>query len=190
MNQRHRHNFCYWNCICHPVATQKCCPSLHPGPLPLTRTQALVSGIGRVVLASRVADAQDRRLSGCGMAPFRTRDSSATLVTWRRPRRTRPAGLASRCRWCARCALTRGQFVLAAKALPGNRYDGHTLSSVAPHVEAIVGNEIKHIIADKGYRGHGAPAPYANGVRRYSSPPPKRQSSTRRKRGKTKAGRR
>jgi transposase, IS5 family len=53
-----------------------------------------------------------------------------------------------------------GQFVLAAKALPGTPYDGHTLSTVIPHVETIVGNEIKRIIADKGYRGHGAPAPY------------------------------
>ena len=34
------------------------------------------------------------------------------------------------------------------------------MSTVIPHVEAIVGNEIKRIIADKGYRGHGAPAPY------------------------------
>ena len=53
-----------------------------------------------------------------------------------------------------------GQFVLAAKALPGSPYDGHTLSAVIPHVEGIVGNEIKRIIADKGYRGHGLPAPY------------------------------
>ena len=53
-----------------------------------------------------------------------------------------------------------GQFVLAAKALPGTPYDGHTLGTVIPHVEGIVGNEIKRIIADKGYRGHGAPAPY------------------------------
>jgi transposase, IS5 family len=54
-----------------------------------------------------------------------------------------------------------GQFVLAAKALPGSPYDGHTLSTVIPHVESIVGNEIKRIIADKGYRGHGAPTPYS-----------------------------
>lgn len=53
-----------------------------------------------------------------------------------------------------------GQFVLAAKALPGSPYDGHTLSTVIPHIESIVGNEVKRIIADKGYRGHGAPAPY------------------------------
>ena len=58
----------------------------------------------------------------------------------------------------ARCAG--GQFVLAAKALPGNPYDGHTLTNVIPHVERMVGNQIKRIVADKGYRGHGAPAPY------------------------------
>ncbi len=54
-----------------------------------------------------------------------------------------------------------GQFVLAAKALPGSPYDGHTLSTVIPHVETVVGNEVKRIIADKGYRGHGMPAPYS-----------------------------
>ncbi len=53
-----------------------------------------------------------------------------------------------------------GQFVLAAKALPGAPYDGHTLAIVIPHVQAIVGNEIKRIIADKGYRGHNAPVPH------------------------------
>jgi len=53
-----------------------------------------------------------------------------------------------------------GQFVLAAKALPGNPYDGHTLATVIPHVETIIGNEIMRVITDKGYRGHGAPAPY------------------------------
>jgi IS5 family transposase len=47
--------------------------------------------------------------------------------------------------------------VLAAKALPGSPYDGHTLATVIPHVEGIIGNEIQRIIADKGYRGHGAP---------------------------------
>ncbi len=42
-----------------------------------------------------------------------------------------------------------GQFVLAAKALSGSPYDGHTLSSVIPHIERTVGNEIKRIMADK-----------------------------------------
>ena len=53
-----------------------------------------------------------------------------------------------------------GQFVVATKALPGSPYDGHTLATVIPHIEGLVGNEIKRIVADKGYRGHGAPAPY------------------------------
>jgi IS5 family transposase len=53
-----------------------------------------------------------------------------------------------------------GQFVLAAKALPGSPYDGHTLATVIPHLQSLIGNEIKRIIADKGYRGHNAPAPH------------------------------
>ena len=53
-----------------------------------------------------------------------------------------------------------GQFVLCAKALPGKPYDGHTLKTVIPATEAITGAEIHRIIADAGYRGHGAPAPY------------------------------
>ena len=52
-----------------------------------------------------------------------------------------------------------GQFVHAAMALPGSPYDGHTLTTVIPHIERIVGHEIQRVIADKGYRGHGAPAP-------------------------------
>jgi IS5 family transposase len=53
-----------------------------------------------------------------------------------------------------------GQFVLATKALPGAPYDGHTLATVIPHLQSLIGNEIKRVIADKGYRGHGLPAPY------------------------------
>jgi transposase, IS5 family len=53
-----------------------------------------------------------------------------------------------------------GQFVLAAKALPGSPYDGHTLAIVIPHLQSLIGNEIKRIIADKGYRGHNADAPH------------------------------
>ncbi len=53
-----------------------------------------------------------------------------------------------------------GQFVLAAKALLGNPYDGHTLATVNPHLQSLIGNEIRRIIADRGYRGHGLPAPH------------------------------
>jgi len=53
-----------------------------------------------------------------------------------------------------------GQFVTHAKALPGNPYDGHTLATVIPDMEALVGNTIKRVFADKGYRGHNAPPDY------------------------------
>ena len=38
--------------------------------------------------------------------------------------------------------------------------DGHTLKTVIPAIEQTTGAEIKRAIADTGYRGHGAPAPY------------------------------
>jgi len=53
-----------------------------------------------------------------------------------------------------------GQFVTHTKALPGNPYDGHTLATVIPDMEKLVGNTIKRAIADKGYRGHNAPPDY------------------------------
>ena len=49
-----------------------------------------------------------------------------------------------------------GQFVLHAKALPGNPYDGHTLAVVIPEIEASVGASLAKIVADAGYRGHNA----------------------------------
>src|ERR1700716_3294531 len=53
-----------------------------------------------------------------------------------------------------------GQFVAHVQALPGNPYDGHTLATVIPDMEALVGNTIARIFADKGYRGHNAPPDY------------------------------
>ncbi|MGY4496151.1 hypothetical protein ACVWYH_000078 [Bradyrhizobium sp. GM24.11] len=35
------------------------------------------------------------------------------------------------------------------KALPGNPYDGHTLATVIPDMEVLVGNTIARILADK-----------------------------------------
>ena len=49
-----------------------------------------------------------------------------------------------------------GQFVLHAKALPGNPYDGHTLAVVIPEIETSVGASLTKIVADAGYRGHNA----------------------------------
>ena len=52
-----------------------------------------------------------------------------------------------------------GQFVLHAKALPGNPYDGHTLGSVIRETEALTGRAVERAYVDKGYRGHAAPNP-------------------------------
>ena len=53
-----------------------------------------------------------------------------------------------------------GQFVTHVKAMPGKPYDGHTLATVIPEMEALIGNTIQRVIADKGYRGHNAPPDY------------------------------
>jgi IS5 family transposase len=43
-----------------------------------------------------------------------------------------------------------GQFALHAAALPGNPYDGHTLSHVIPDMESLIGRDIKRILANAG----------------------------------------
>ena len=43
------------------------------------------------------------------------------------------------------------------KALPGNPYDGHTLATVLPEIEAQIGAPVTRVLADRGYRGHNAP---------------------------------
>src|ERR1700729_2183042 len=73
-----------------------------------------------------------------------------------------------------------GQFVTHGKALPGNPYDGHTLATVIPEVEALVGNTLERILADKGYRGHNAPPNhrfrvFLSGQKRGVTPKIKRQ---------------
>ena len=50
-----------------------------------------------------------------------------------------------------------GQFVLDARALPGNPYDGHTLDTVLTAVERITGVRLKRVLVDQGYKGHNAP---------------------------------
>jgi IS5 family transposase len=52
-----------------------------------------------------------------------------------------------------------GQFVLHAKALPGNPYDGHTLAAVIDSTEKLTGCEVERAYVDKGYRGHEAANP-------------------------------
>src|SRR6478672_8964883 len=50
-----------------------------------------------------------------------------------------------------------GQFVLHAKALHGNPYDGHTLGPIIAELEKLTGVETRRIHVDKGYRGHNHP---------------------------------
>ena len=52
-----------------------------------------------------------------------------------------------------------GQFVLHAKALPGNPYDGHTLAAAIADTQRLTGCTIERAYVDKGYRGHDAPRP-------------------------------
>ena len=73
-----------------------------------------------------------------------------------------------------------GQFALHAKALPGNPYDGHTLATVIPEMEALIGNDIDRLLADAGYRGHNAPLShrfkvYTTGQKRRMTPAIKRE---------------
>jgi IS5 family transposase len=73
-----------------------------------------------------------------------------------------------------------GQFVTHTKSLPGNPYDGHTLGTVIPEMEALIGNIIERLLADKGYRGHNAPPDYkfrvfTSGQKRRVTPQIKRQ---------------
>jgi transposase, IS5 family len=53
-----------------------------------------------------------------------------------------------------------GQFVAHVQALPGNSYDGHTLSTIIPAIEQLIGNRIERLHVDAGYRGHNAPPDY------------------------------
>ncbi len=52
-----------------------------------------------------------------------------------------------------------GQFILHAKALPGNPYNGHTLKEVITETKALTGRKIERIYVDKGYVGHKVPKP-------------------------------
>lgn len=52
-------------------------------------------------------------------------------------------------------ATSREGIVIGMKALPGNPYDGHTLSESIEQAQKITGREIDgDIFVDKGYRGH------------------------------------
>jgi IS5 family transposase len=47
-----------------------------------------------------------------------------------------------------------GQFVLGAKTIPGNPWDGHTLATQIDQVEKLTGRRVRRAYVDRGYRGH------------------------------------
>jgi transposase, IS5 family len=49
-----------------------------------------------------------------------------------------------------------GRFVLGARTLPGNPYDGHTLAAQIAQTERLTGVAIERAYVDRGYRGHDA----------------------------------
>ena len=44
-----------------------------------------------------------------------------------------------------------GQFIARVKAMPGAPYDGHTLATVIPAIEASTGATLKRLLVDRGY---------------------------------------
>ena len=49
---------------------------------------------------------------------------------------------------------SKGGWVLAAQALEGNPYDGHTLQGTVDRIVSMAGIEPEHVYCDMGYRGH------------------------------------
>jgi IS5 family transposase len=49
---------------------------------------------------------------------------------------------------------SKGGWVLAARSLEGNPYDGHTLQSTMDRIVATSGIEPEHVYCDMNYRGH------------------------------------
>jgi IS5 family transposase len=71
-----------------------------------------------------------------------------------------------------------GQFVVGMQSLPGNPYDGHTLTGQIEQVERLTGIAVERAYVDRGYRGHkhsGKAEVYIAHSRGISSPTIKRE---------------
>lgn len=55
----------------------------------------------------------------------------------------------------ALATTNRSNWIVAARLMPGNPYDGHTLAATLAAAESITGRAITDAYVDKGYRGHG-----------------------------------
>jgi IS5 family transposase len=71
-----------------------------------------------------------------------------------------------------------GQFIVGMQALPGNPYDGHTLSGQIKQIERLTGVAVERAYVDRGYRGHkhsGDAQVYIAHTRGITSPTIKRE---------------
>lgn len=50
--------------------------------------------------------------------------------------------------------------MLAAKAMPGNPYDGHTLKATLEQASDLTGRTLEQVYVDMGYCGHDYEGPY------------------------------
>ena len=55
-------------------------------------------------------------------------------------------------------STSKESFVIGAKSLPGNPYNGHTLQACLEQAERVSGAQPKEAYSDRGYRGHGCTA--------------------------------
>jgi len=55
----------------------------------------------------------------------------------------------------ALATTNRSNWIVAAKLLEDNPYDGHTLAETLEATESITGVDVSDVYVDKGYRGHG-----------------------------------
>jgi IS5 family transposase len=70
-----------------------------------------------------------------------------------------------------------GQFVIGARTLPGNPFDGHTLAAQIAQTERLTGVTIERAHVDRGYRGHDADKSrvFVSGQRRGVAPTIRRE---------------
>lgn len=59
----------------------------------------------------------------------------------------------------ALATTNRSNWIVAARMLENNPYDGHTLTETLEATEAITGASVSDAYVDKGYRGHGCNRP-------------------------------
>src|SRR5882672_521637 len=55
----------------------------------------------------------------------------------------------------ALATTNRSNWIVAARLMPHNPYDGHTLAATLAAAESITGRAVTDAYVDKGYRGHG-----------------------------------